>query len=76
MSLKEGASMEFKSKVIDDIKRSVIAFANSGGGILYVGITDSGEVVGLTNADSDMMSINNLKLRSYPPPLKTSGFLR
>ena len=34
MSLKESATTEFKSTVIDDIKKSVIAFANSGGGTL------------------------------------------
>ena len=60
MSLKEGASTEFKSIVIDDIKKSVIAFANSGGGTLYIGITDIGEVVGLANADADIMNLNNM----------------
>ena len=60
MSLKENASNEFKSIVIDDIKKSIIAFANSGGGTLYIGIADNGEVVGLKNVDADMMSINNM----------------
>jgi ATP-dependent DNA helicase RecG len=36
--LKESALVEFKSTVIDDIKKSIIAFANSGGGALYIGI--------------------------------------
>ena len=60
MPLKESASIEFKSIVIDDIKKSIIAFTNSGGGTLYVGIADSGEVIGLANADKDIMSINNM----------------
>ena len=42
------------------ISNILIAFANSGGGTLYIGITDSGEVTGLANADADMMSINNM----------------
>ena len=58
MLLKENASTEFKSIVIDDIKKSIIAFTNSNSGTLYVGITDSNEVVGLTNAQADMMSIS------------------
>ncbi|MCL2111265.1 MAG: putative DNA binding domain-containing protein [Clostridiales bacterium] len=60
MSLEESVSVEFKSIALDDIKKSVIAFANSGGGTLYIGITDSGEVAGLADADADMMSINNM----------------
>jgi len=60
MLLKESVSVEFKSIVIDDIKKNIIAFANSGGGTLYIGITNSGDVVGLTNADIDMMNINNM----------------
>ena len=60
MPFKENETVEFKSKVIDDIKKSVIAFANSGGGILYVGIADGGGVVGLPDAHADMMDINNM----------------
>ena len=60
IQLKESVSTEFKSIVYDDIKKSVIAFANSGGGTLYVGIADNGDVVGLTDADADMMNVNNM----------------
>lgn len=60
MLLKESAEMEFKSIVVDDIKKSIIAFANGGGGTLYVGIDDSGEYIGLPNAAADMMNINNM----------------
>ncbi|MCL2699936.1 MAG: ATP-binding protein, partial [Defluviitaleaceae bacterium] len=37
---KESETIEYKSIVIDDIKKSVIAFANSGGGTLYIGVED------------------------------------
>ena len=60
MSLKETETIEFKSQVIDEIKKSTIAFANSGGGTLYVGIADNGEVIGLSDANADIMSINNM----------------
>jgi ATP-dependent DNA helicase RecG len=72
VSLKESVSTEFKSIVIDDIKKSIIAFANSGGGTLYVGITDSGEVVGLASADADMMSINNMLRDGIKPDVTLS----
>jgi len=58
--LKESASIEFKSIVIDDIKKSIVAFANSGGGTLYIGIADDGDIIGISNADEDMISINNM----------------
>ena len=57
---KESETVEYKSIVIDDIKKSVIAFANSGGGTLYVGVENEGSVVGLSEADVDMLTINNM----------------
>ena len=67
MALKESASIEFKSIVIDDIKKSVIAFANSGGGTLYIGIADDGDVIGLSNADKDIINVNNMLRDNIKP---------
>jgi ATP-dependent DNA helicase RecG len=57
---KESETIEYKSIIIDDIKKSVIAFANSGGGTLFVGVEDSGNVAGLSDVDADMLTINNM----------------
>ena len=57
---KESETVEYKSIVVDDIKKNVIAFANSGGGVLYVGVEDGGNVAGLLDADADMLAINNM----------------
>lgn len=57
MSLRESEFMEFKAIVVDEIKKSVVAFANSRGGTLYVGISDNGEVTGLKDAHVDMMFV-------------------
>ena len=67
MSFKESESVEFKSIVTDDIKKSVIAFANSGGGALYIGVRDNGDVVGLSDADTSLMNINNMLRDSIKP---------
>ena len=40
-----------KSRVTDEIYKEVIAFANTDGGVIYVGIDDQGNVVGLEDAD-------------------------
>ena len=60
MLQRESEYVEYKSRVIDDIKKSVIAFANSGGGTLYVGISDTGDIIGLPEIDLDMLNINNM----------------
>lgn len=57
---KESENVEYKSIIVDDIKKSVIAFANSGGGALYIGVEDGGNVVGLTDVDMDMLTVNNM----------------
>jgi ATP-dependent DNA helicase RecG len=57
---RESESVEYKLTVIDDIKKSVVAFANSGGGALYIGVDNSGTIIGLANADADMLTINNM----------------
>jgi len=57
---KESENIEYKSIVIDDIKKSVIAFANSGGGTLYIGVEDGGGIAGLFDVDADMLTVNNM----------------
>ena len=57
---KESETIEYKSIVANDIKKSVVAFINSGGGTIYVGVGDGGEVTGLPDADADMLNINNM----------------
>lgn len=60
MPIRESETVEFKLLAVDDIKKSVIAFANSGGGILYVGIRDNGDIAGLPDADDDLLNVNNM----------------
>lgn len=60
MNLKESENVEFKIQVIDEIKKCVIAFANSGGGILYIGVDDDGEIVGIAEAETALMNVNNM----------------
>lgn len=38
----ENNTTEFKREYIDDIKKTIIAFANCDGGSLYIGIEDDG----------------------------------
>lgn len=50
----ESLTVEFKSewnehKDGDPIKKTLVAFANTAGGDLYIGVDDEGNVVGLTD---------------------------
>ena len=46
----ENSRVEFKVKLVDDLEETIIGFLNSkDGGIIYLGVNDNGEVVGLNN---------------------------
>lgn len=45
--MQENEYTEFKREYVEQIKNTVIAFANGNGGVLYVGIDDDGTVVGV-----------------------------
>lgn len=53
----ENMDLEFKEIYVADIKKEVIAFANSEGGVLYVGIRKDGTVVGVEDPDDVMLKI-------------------
>ena len=52
-------NIEFKSQFTEDIYKEVIAFANTDGGIVYVGIDNNGNAVGLTDVDQEYTRITN-----------------
>jgi len=45
MLFQESDSVEFKETYIDDVRKEIIAFANTNGGTLYVGVKDDGNAV-------------------------------
>ena len=51
MEFRESETEELKQIVVEDVKKEIVAFANSEGGILYIGAADDGSVVGLENPD-------------------------
>jgi len=67
--LLEDLNHEFKKIFIKDIVKTVIAFANTGGGKIYIGIDDSGQVVGLDNPDNDLLKLTNAVRDSISPDI-------
>ena len=65
--LYEGKNIEFKREYTEDIKKTVIAFANTDGGKIYIGIEDSGNIVGVSDIDRTMLSTANTLRDSIRP---------
>lgn len=55
----ETEQIEFKEIFVPEIKKEVVAFANSDGGTVYIGIRDNGQFVGLENSDFVMQQVSN-----------------
>ena len=53
----EDEHTEFKREYTSKMFKSVVAFLNTEGGSIYVGIDDSGDVVGVSNPDAQANSI-------------------
>ena len=53
----EDEHTEFKREYTPKMFKSVVAFLNTEGGSIYVGIDDSGDVVGVSDPDSQANSI-------------------
>ena len=57
--LTENMLTEFKREYVDDIKNTVVAFANTDGGTLYIGVNDDGTVCGVQDIDGTMLRVTN-----------------
>ena len=56
----ENKSIEYKREYLDDIKYTVIAFANTDGGTLYIGIEDNGHICGVADPDDTILRVTNM----------------
>ena len=59
MPLIENIAYEFKREYIPGINKSVVAFANTNGGTLFIGVADDGSIVGVQDVDSTMLAVSN-----------------
>lgn len=57
--LKESQTIEFKQIWKDDYLKTICAFANSEGGILFIGLNDSGDTIGVENSDHLIETLPN-----------------
>lgn len=56
----ENKTTEFKRAYTEDLKYAVVAFANTDGGKIYIGINDDGSARGVKDTDETMLRITNM----------------
>ena len=59
MNFSENEKTELKEIYTSDIKKEVIAFANASGGVIYVGVTNDGNAIGVENIDDVVSQLTN-----------------
>ncbi|MCY4000338.1 MAG: putative DNA binding domain-containing protein [Bacteroidetes bacterium] len=64
----EGNSVEFKRSFTSDLGREMCAFANSSGGKILLGVSDSREIVGISDTNRIRSQIQSIA-RSVEPPV-------
>ena len=55
----EDQQTEFKESWRDDFLKYVCGFANAQGGIIFIGVRDDGEIIGIANAKRMLEDIPN-----------------
>lgn len=63
----ENKTTEFKREYVEDIKKTIIAFANCDGGTLLIGVDDDGSICGIPDLDGTMQRITNAIRDSIRP---------
>lgn len=51
MNFSESMNIELKEILTSELKKEVVAFANTCDGTIYIGVNDKGEVIGVENSD-------------------------
>lgn len=69
MKFKESETVELKLIVTDVIKKEIVAFANSEGGTIYIGVSDDGEVVGIEDSDKSGLQVSSMVHDNIKPDL-------
>ncbi|WP_294065378.1 RNA-binding domain-containing protein [uncultured Fusobacterium sp.] len=67
MRFQESFNMELKEILTTELKKEVVAFANTCDGTIYIGINDKGEVVGVENSD-DVIERASASIRNAIKP--------
>jgi ATP-dependent DNA helicase RecG len=65
MKIQESQTVEFKESWKDDYLKTVCAFANTDGGVLYIGVNDDGKVIGVDNVKKLLEELPNKIVNTF-----------
>lgn len=65
----EGTAVEYKEKFTPEVKKTIVAFANTSGGKLYIGVNDDGVPVGVDSPDDVLLQLTNTIRDSIKPDI-------
>ena len=72
----ENQHVEFKSNFNVDVLESLVAFANTEGGTVYIGISDKGKITGVNlNDESIQHWVNEIKSKTEPALLADANLI-
>lgn len=71
MKYEESPVLELKEQINADFKKEVIAFTNTDGGEIYVGVARDGSITGVEDAEAEMEKIGNMIRDGIKPDLTT-----
>ena len=63
----EGPTVEFKRSLTKDVGRELCAFANAGGGTILIGVSDTGEIVGVADHNRLKSRVQSTARPAEPP---------
>ncbi|MBQ9763063.1 MAG: putative DNA binding domain-containing protein [Phascolarctobacterium sp.] len=69
MDFLESNTVELKEIINNDFKKEIVAFANTNGGEIYVGVDNKGNVVGIDNIEKEMERISSMIRDGIKPDL-------
>ena len=75
MKLNENETVELKENYTPDLKKEIVAFANTNGGTIYIGVQDSGDIIGVEDADFVAQQIANSLRDSIKPDVRMFTYI-
>jgi ATP-dependent DNA helicase RecG len=67
----EGYHLEFKleEENNEDFAKALVAFANTDGGKILIGVDDSGNILGVSDVDNVMLRLDDIAINRCDPPI-------
>ena len=65
----EDQNTEFKTEISASVPKTIVAFANTSGGKIYIGVDDEGLVTGVDDIDAVMLKLSGIIHESISPDL-------